>query len=144
MSNPASLGTAALNPMEETSDAPLGTDSVHPSPDPAAILGAACSLKRVWIDDVDLETRLHLSKRLPGLDSVMREIMGIANRFEEWACRNVDFEEFDEVWPYFLEAEFGEACLKVIDLDRPLQFGTPECAAIARELRLAVRNWQNK
>lgn len=139
MSNPASLGTAALNPMEETSDAPLGTDSVHPSPDPAAILGAACSLKRVWIDDVDLETRLRLSKRLPGVDSVMREIMGIANRFEEWACRNVDFGEFDEVWPYFLEAEFGEAYESVMNLADPTSFDEAQCRAVAELLELPLR-----
>jgi len=81
--------------MEETTNAAFGTDSGYPQPDPAAILGAACSLKRVWIDDVDLETRLRLAQRLPGVDSVMREILQIASRFETWACRNVDFEELE-------------------------------------------------
>jgi hypothetical protein len=140
VSNTASLGTAALNPMEETTDASFGNDSGYPQPDPAAILGAACSLKRVWIDDVDLETRLQLAQRLPGVDSVMREILQIATRFEVWACRNVDFEEWDEVWPYFLEAEFGEACVKALDLERLPIFGDVECAAIAKVLRLPLRD----
>jgi len=31
----------------------------------------------------------------------MREVMRVANQFENWACRNVNFDEFNEVWPYF-------------------------------------------
>ena len=125
--------------MEETTNAAFGTGSGYPQPDPAAILGAACSLKRVWIDDVDLETRLRLAQRLPGVDSVMREILRIATRFETWACRNVDFEALDEVWPYFLEAEFGNACQRTLKPDALPKFDKEDCFAIACELRLTRR-----
>lgn len=125
--------------MEETTNAAFGTGSGYPQPDPAAILGAACSLKRVWIDDVDLETRLRLAQRLPGVDSVMREILRIATRFETWACRNVDFEALDEVWPYFLEAEFGEACKVLMKHQDPTSFGEAQCRAVAEFLELTLR-----
>ena len=109
-------------------------------PDLAAILGAACSLKVVWIEDAGLETRLRLTEVLPGVDSVMEEILRIAIRFETWSCRNVDFEELNEVWPYYLEAEFGRACSEALDLQRLPAFGDPECAAIARVLGLPLRD----
>lgn len=125
--------------MEDSNDTSSHTQFGNLPPDPAAVLAAACSLKAVWIDRVDLETRLHLGKRLPGVDAVMRETLGIAIRFEDWACRHVDFAELGEVWPYLLEAEFGEACKAVLEGVDPSSFDEAHCLSVARFLGLPLR-----
>ena len=56
-------------------------------------------------------TSLNLSESYDGMDGFMRVAMHIATEFETWACRHIQFDQLNEVWPYLLEEQFGDACL---------------------------------
>lgn len=68
----------------------------------------------------------------------MRELMRIANHFETWACAHVNFDELGEVWPYFLEEEFGETCLSVFAPTNLADFNERDCLRVALRLRLPL------
>ena len=86
-------------------------------------------------------TRLinNLSEAYNGMDQFMREVMRVANTFEDWACAHVSFNELNDVWPYLLETNFGEACLKVKPTTALAEFNEKDCLRVALRLRLPVR-----
>lgn len=65
--------------------------------------------------------------------------MRVANMFEDWACRHVAFEELGEVWPYFLEDKFGDACLAFMMPGTLAGFDEDDCLRVVFHLRLPVR-----
>ncbi len=68
----------------------------------------------------------------------MREVMSIGNRFEQWACEHVNFNELDHVWPYLLEDRFGKACLDHLFPHALPQFNDRDCLRVALQLRLPI------
>jgi len=62
----------------------------------------------------------------------------IAEKFEQWAVEHVDWERIDEVWPYFLEENFGDAVLSVVGGYSNIEFATPE--EIAKKLKLPLKH----
>jgi len=112
--------------------------SIAEAPDSAAIFAAALSL---WLECKKRTSRkgaLNLSECYNGMDQFMREVMRIANYFEQWSCKRVNFSELSEVWPYFLEDKFGEACLTVVDPSALAEFDDADCLQIAHKLQLPV------
>jgi hypothetical protein len=107
-------------------------------PDPAAIFACALSLWKACNEYAATQKGFNLSECFNGIDQFMREAMRIAARFEDWACRHVNFDELDDVWPYLLEDKFGGACLARLFPDSPFQFDEKDCLWIALHLRLPV------
>ena len=66
----------------------------------------------------------------------MREVMRIAELFEQWACEHVAFEELTDVWPYLLQDRFGEECLSVLVVESLAEFDERDCRRVAMRLRL--------
>lgn len=114
------------------------TNSPPFEPDPAAILGAALSLKKTCEDTVAKE-RINLSECYHGGDEFMRQVMRVATLFETWCCEYVDFSQFSEVWPYLLEDMFGDAFLKVSYPTCLTEFGSMACLRVAMQLALPVK-----
>lgn len=114
------------------------TDANQLAPDPAAVLGAAVSLWQACLAIAGRERGVNLSECYNGGDQWMREVMRVAVLFEEWACSHVAFNELGEVWPYFLEEEFGPACLGTIDVCGLADFDQDDCLRVAMHLRLPV------
>src|SRR4051794_15373678 len=83
-------------------------------PDPAAVFATAFSLWEACYKAATDNPNLNLSDAYNGYDELMREVMRIGDLFESWACDNVDFEAFAEVWPYMLGDRFGKTCLGLI------------------------------
>lgn len=110
-----------------------GLISKRMEPDSAGVLGAAVSLLNAC-----RQSKLDLSDVYQGWDQLMREVMRIAIRFEEWSCLYVDFGELGECWPYFLDDRFGPACLKVVFPTELRSFGEKECVRVAMNLELPV------
>src|SRR5262245_39766903 len=79
--------------------------------DPAAVFGAAMSLWEACEASARNDSKLNLSESYHGMDELMRQVMRVATLFESWCCEHLDFDQFSDVWPYFLEDKFGEACL---------------------------------
>jgi len=107
--------------------------------DPAAIFAMATSL---WDECEKASLRdpmLCLSLEFEGMDSLMRLVMDIAMKFEDWACANIDFTRFTDVWPYFLEIHFGYSCLRVQKITNLAQFDHSHCLIMARSLLLPIR-----
>ncbi|MGH7989589.1 MAG: hypothetical protein ACREDS_05250 [Limisphaerales bacterium] len=106
-------------------------------PDSAAVFSAALSLWEVcekrW-----RQNNFNISECYNGVDEFMREVMRIANQFENWACEYVDFNEFDEVWPYMLGDKFGEMCLAVLPLNCLMEFNEQDCLRVAMQLHLPI------
>ena len=69
----------------------------------------------------------------------MREIMRVGHVFEEWASAHVDFEHFDEVWPYFLHDNFGSACASVVSPLDLASFAAEACLRIALRMNIPLR-----
>lgn len=107
-------------------------------PDPAAILGAAVSLKKTC-EDIAKKERINLSECYNGGDEFMRQVMRVANLFETWCCEHVDFSQFSDVWPYLLEDKFGDAFLKVSYPTCLNEFNSMGCLRVAMALALPVR-----
>jgi hypothetical protein len=105
-------------------------------PDPAAIFAAAISLWRECHDRCRPEEKQNLSEIFNGTDEFMRVVMDISTRFEDWACRHVDFDELTARWPYILEDRFGNLCVSLIGAPNLIQFDERSCLRIA--LRLGV------
>jgi hypothetical protein len=107
-------------------------------PDPAAILGAAVSLKKAC-EDIARKERINLSECYNGGDEFMRQVMRVASLFETWCCEYLDFSQFSDVWPYLLEDKFGDAFLKVSFPTCLTEFDSMGCLRVAMELALPVR-----
>lgn len=117
----------------------MGNNSSNYSHDPAAIFGAALSL---WNACRKIDGRpdgINLSQTYNGMDEFMRVVMKVANLFEEWACKHIEFDEAEDVWPYLLEDHFGEACLAVMRLEMLDHFDEEACLAAAIQLRLPIK-----
>jgi len=105
--------------------------------DPAAIFSIAQSL---WleVEDQSASAREKISDTFSGMDGFLREAMGIAQRFEEWACENIAFDHVTEVWPYLLLDRFGEEYLRIFELDQMPKLNEPAFLRIAHGLRLPI------
>ena len=106
--------------------------------DPAAVFASAYSLWQACTARAS-DVRLNLSDAYNGMDQFMREVMRVANCFEAWACKHVDFNETDSVWPYLLQDEFGSACLKTMAADELADFDEGTCLRIAMQLELPLK-----
>lgn len=106
-------------------------------PDPAAVFAIALSL---WenCEKTRRENDLNLSDCYNGYDQLMREIMRIANQFEDWCCHHINFNEFGEVWPYFLSDKFGAVCAATLGTEFLMEFCDDDCLRIALALKLPV------
>lgn len=107
-------------------------------PDPAAVFACAMSLHDACMKRADADASLDLSEAYRGMDQFMRELMRVAELFENWACRHVAFNELDEVWPYLLEERFGAACLDRMDAGFLSEFNDDDCFSVAMRLRLPL------
>jgi len=112
-------------------------DPAAVEPDSAAIFAAARSLWEIGHQRAH-ENQWNLSECYHGADQFMREVMRIANLFECWACRHVNFNEWNDVWPYYLDDHFGAACLSVLAFDSLMNFDEHDCLRVALTLRLPV------
>lgn len=74
--------------------------------DPAAVFGVADSLHR-FAERPGFKG--NVSEAYDGADQFMREVMSAGERFETWACENVDFSALTDVWPYMLQDKFADA-----------------------------------
>lgn len=107
------------------------------SADPAAIFSCAVSLR----DAANVQSAasgLSLSDVYSGMDGFQRELMRVATLFETWATAHVAFDHLGEVWPYFLEDHFGEACVAVADLWALAEFNEMDCVRVAQHLQLPL------
>jgi hypothetical protein len=95
----------------------------------------------LWDECEQQATRdgLDLGVGYNGWDQLMREVMRVATAFEDWACEHVAFEEFSEVWPYFLRDNFGKACVTELGAAGLGAFDKQDCLRVA--LRLDVPVW---
>jgi hypothetical protein len=108
------------------------------NPDPAAILGAAVSLKKACEEAAANDRSISLSEAYNGGDEFMRQVMHVATLFETWCSEHVDFSRISDVWPYLLEDKFGEACLEVMFATGLTKFDRTACLRVAMHLRLPV------
>lgn len=108
------------------------------SVDPAAVFAIAISLWRECHAQIQADSSLNLSDAYSGMDGLMREVMRIANLFETWSCKHVDFKRLNDVWPYLLEDRFGVECLHVLLPDNLAEFDESDCRRIAARMRLAL------
>ena len=108
-------------------------------PDSAAVFACAMSLSQACREIADSNDALNLSECYNGMDQFMREVMRVANQFEEWACRHIAFDHLDSVWPYLLEDGFGHACLSVIHPGELVDFDDKDCLRVSMQLRLPIR-----
>ena len=115
-----------------------GTEQASQLLDTAAVFAAALSLWQACHEQVKTEQSLNLSEQYNGIDQLMREIMRVANQFEAWACRHIDFKTLNDVWPYLLQDKFGETCLAVIDPSALAEFDDADCLRTALQLRLPI------
>jgi hypothetical protein len=116
---------------EKSGDVIQGNDS-------AAVFGAALSLWESCNERAEDE-RLNLSECYNGGDQYMREVMRVADLFESWSCTHVFFEELGEVWPYFLQDRFGEACTEIVSAGELASFGGDDCLRVAMYMHLPLR-----
>jgi hypothetical protein len=110
-------------------------------PDSAAVFACALSLHAACMELDRTDPGLNLSECYQGIDQFMREVMRVANLFEDWACAHVAFEKLSDVWPYLLEDRFGSACLVAVMPGFLMEFGTDDCFRVASCLRLPM--WIN-
>jgi len=108
-------------------------------PDPAAVFACAHSLWEACRNEASQNPAVDLSADYSGWDQLMREVMRIGVMFETWASENVLFDEFDEVWPYFMGDNFGKACFSVVSASHLDQFKERDCLRVALHLKLPLR-----
>lgn len=106
--------------------------------DPAAVFACAKSLYEACLERENADPDLNLSRIYQGMDSFMREVMRVSAMFEDWACLHVAFHELEEVWTYFLEDQFGSACLDTMRADALTGFDRDDCLRVALRLRLPL------
>lgn len=107
--------------------------------DPAAVFAIALSVCRAVHEHEARNPAFNLSDAFNGVDEFMRVVMRVGNRFEEWACEHVAFEETDEVWSYHLEEHFGVACLSELEAHGLATCEDADCLRIAWRLGLPLR-----
>lgn len=112
---------------------------MNESLDSAAVFACAKSLYDACLERKNSDPEFKIAEAYPGMDSVMRLVMRVANIFETWACRHVAFHETIEVWPYFLEEHFGDACLDFLDADSIGRYDEDDCFRAALRLRLPMK-----
>ena len=105
--------------------------------DPAAIFAASKSLWETCHEAAS-SSETNLSELFNGVDELMRECLRIATTFEEWACSHVCFEEITEVWPYFLEEQFGSVCLEHIPLEHLASFRRDDSFSVSLKLKIPL------
>ena len=105
--------------------------------DPAAIFGCASSLWEACQKHIS-HHHLDLSECYNGMDELMRVVMRIANQFETWSCRHINFKELSDVWPYLLQDKFGEACLDAMSPTGLASFNDSDCLRVAMRLHLPI------
>jgi hypothetical protein len=108
-------------------------------PDPAAVFGCALSLWEACHREAAQQSKLNLSESYNGIDQLMREVMRIGDVFEKWACRHVEFDDLNDVWPYLLEDKFGAACVIAIGAENLGSFDDSDCLRVAMNMKLPVR-----
>lgn len=108
-------------------------------PDPAAVFAGAKSLFDACHDHASHTAGSSLSDEFNGIDELMRVVMTVASEFERWASLHVAFNELGEVWPYFLEDQFGSAALKSISPATLTNFNEHDCLLLATQLALPLR-----
>ncbi|MCB1276161.1 hypothetical protein [Prosthecobacter sp.] len=106
-------------------------------PDPAAVFACAVSLRDACEQNAERHG-INLSEVFHGGDQFWRKVMRIATLFENWACENVAFEALDHVWPYLLEAKFGDACLAHVNMDGLITFDAMDCLVVAMGMNLPL------
>ena len=113
------------------------TTSADPAPDPAAVFACALSL---WqsCQERTRDEALNLSECFNGIDELMRQVMAIGSKLEEWACHHVKFNGLNDVWPYLLKDKFGNACLAQLPPDALPHFDEEDCLRVALDLGLPV------
>ncbi len=116
----------------------METESSKPEIDTAGVFAAATSIWSACEKRAKADPALNLSEAYNGMDQLMREVMRVGEMFENWACLHVAFEEFSEVWPYFLQDRFGDACLTVISPEELAEFGPDDCLRVAYGLKLPL------
>lgn len=114
-----------------------GPRNTADDPDSAAVFAVALSLWEAW-EKLARKEHFNLSECYNGVDQFMREVMRVANQFENWACRNVNFNKLNDVWPYLLGDKFGTACLSVMSFENLMDFGEDDCLRVAIGLGLPV------
>ncbi len=107
-------------------------------PDPAAQFAIAFSLWQACHDHAAKTKGLNLSEIFNGMDECMRVMMRIGERFEGWACKHVNFDNLDDVWPYLLQDKFGSVCLEAMRLAGLAEFKEEDCLRVALLLHLPV------
>lgn len=107
--------------------------------DSAGVFAVAHSLWEECFEKADHSERAALSHSYSGLDQMMREVMRVGALFEEWSCRHVEFNELDEVWPYYIADSFGRAWLEIGDAYRLEAFNEDDCLRVAWSLNLPLR-----
>jgi hypothetical protein len=110
----------------------------NPERDPAGVFACANSLWRACHKAAIDNPGLDLSEVYNGYDQLMREVMRIGELFEDWACENVCFDRFAEVWPYLLELRFGDTCVSLFGVDGLANFCERDCLVVARALGLPL------
>jgi hypothetical protein len=117
----------------------MNTEAPNCDADPAAVFACASSLWEACNKRAGDDPELNLSDAYSGIDQLMREVMRIGEMFENWACDHVVFELLPDVWPYFLEDRFGDACLGLLEPGALAGFDEDDCLRIAYQLRLPMR-----
>lgn len=107
-------------------------------PDPAAVFACAHSLWEACRKEATQNGTVDLSADYNGWDQLMREVMRIGTLFETWSCENIDFDNLDEVWPYHLGDNFGDACLSVVFVSHLARFDRLDCLRVALRLKLPL------
>jgi hypothetical protein len=108
-------------------------------PDPAAVFAAALSLWECWHRRAAIDTNLDFNESYDGLDGLMRVVLRVANQFEAWASRHLNFADLDQPWPCLLQDQFGETCLQLLPPAGLAAFTDHDCLRAAIRLRLPVR-----
>lgn len=116
----------------------MTTNPSDTASDSAAVFSCALSLWQEVQQCAKSDQTLNLSDCYNGMDQFMRELMRIANDFETWACRHLNFNELNDVWPYLLEDKFGSACLEILKPGALMHFEDKDCLRVALRLRLPV------
>lgn len=109
-------------------------------PDPAAIMAIVLAVHEKCTDR-SKEGIMDLSDPYGGNDGYMRQVMAIAEQFESWACAWVDFDALSDVWPYWLEDNFGLALMELLLLnqrDRLTDLRPSDCKILAEALKLPL------
>lgn len=117
----------------------MKSDSSKNEVDPAGVFAGALSIWNACNKQAEADPNLNLSEAYNGIDQLMRETMRVGEMFESSASRHVAFEEFSEVWPYFVEDHLGKACFEVISVDGLAGFDVDDCLSIACNVKLPLR-----